>query len=219
MRILLAHNYYQQPGGEEQIFNTEAALLEAHGHEVLRYTLTNDAIQEMNPLALARNTVWNSQVYQDLRSLAQEYKPDIAHFHNTFPLISPAAYYALKEVGVPIVQTLHNYRLLCPNALFFKSGQVCESCTGKVFPFPGIVHGCYRGSRVATAMVAATVGIHSLRGTWTKTIDKFIIYSQFATQKFIAGGLPQAKIAFKTNFLYLNKPIRSPDMSLLATLV
>lgn len=202
MRVLTVHNYYQQPGGEEQIFATESALLESHGHEVLRYTLHNDEIKGANPLLLAKNTVWNSSVYQALRSLIRQKKPQIAHFHNTFPMISPAAYYAVKDEGIPVVQTLHNYRLLCPNALFFRQGRVCEDCLGKPLPLPGVVHGCYRGSRPASAMVAATVSFHSLLGTWSQAVDVFIAYSRFAMDKFIQGGLPAEKLAFKTNFLH-----------------
>lgn len=207
MRVLAVHNYYQQPGGEEQIFNTEATLLQSYGNEVIRYTLSNDNIPSTNPVVLAKNTLWNSRVYQELRAIAREEKPDVAHFHNTFPLISPAAYYALKEEGVPVVQTLHNYRLLCPNALFFRDGKVCEDCLGKPIPIPGIIHGCYRGSRNASAMVAATVSFHSFLGTWSKAVDVFIAYSQFAMDKFIEGGLPAEKLAFKTNFLH---PAPSP---------
>jgi glycosyltransferase involved in cell wall biosynthesis len=202
MRILAVHNYYQQPGGEEQIFNTEAALLESYGHEVVRYTLDNDQIAEMNSLVLAQKTLWNSAVYQDLRSLIRQKKPQIAHFHNTFPLVSPAAYYAAQDEGVAVVQTLHNYRLLCPNALFFREGRVCEDCLGKPLPLPGVIHGCYRGSRSASAAVAATISFHSLRGTWTKAVDAFIAYSRFAMDKFVEGGLPAEKLAFKTNFLH-----------------
>lgn len=202
MRVLAVHNYYQQPGGEEQIFNTEATLLQSYGHEVLRYTLNNEQITGMNSLALAKNTLWNSSVYQELRSLIRQEKPQVAHFHNTFPLISPAAYYAARDEGVAVVQTLHNYRLLCPNALFFREGRVCEDCLGKPLPLPGVIHGCYRDSRSASAMVAATVSFHSLLGTWTKAVDVFIAYSRFAMDKFIEGGLPAEKFAFKTNFLH-----------------
>lgn len=201
MRILTVHNNYQQPGGEEQIFATETALLESYGHEVLRYTLDNDRIADTNPLLLAKNTLWNSTVYRELRSLIRAKQPQVAHFHNTFPLISPAAYYAARDEGVAVIQTLHNYRLLCPNALFFRAGRVCEDCLGTV-PLPGVIHGCYRGSRSASAMVAATVGLHSLLGTWTEVVDTFIVYSQFAMHKFIEGGLPAEKLAFKTNFLH-----------------
>lgn len=201
MRVLTVHNYYQQPGGEEQIFATESALLESHGHEVFSYTLDNDEIATTSQLSLAKNTLWNSKVYRDVRKLIQEKKPEVAHFHNTFPLISPSAYYAAKDEGVAVVQTLHNYRLLCPNGLFFREGRVCEDCLGKV-PLPAIAHGCYRGSRRASAMTAAMTSFHSLIGTWTKAVDVFIVYSQFAMDKFIQGGIPAEKIAFKTNFLH-----------------
>ena len=173
MRVLMVHNYYQQPGGEEQIFATESTLLESYGHEVLRYTLDNDEINEANALLLAKNTVWNAGVYKELRSLIRQEKPQIAHFHNIFPMISPSAYYAVKHEGIPVVQTLHNYRLLCPNALFFRQGRVCEDCLGKPFPLPGVVHGCYRGSRPASAVVAATVSFHRLLGTWNEVVDVF----------------------------------------------
>jgi len=156
----------------------------------------------MNAIALAKNTLWNSTVYQELRSLIRQEKPQVAHFHNTFPLVSPAAYYAARDEGVAVVQTLHNYRLLCPNALFFREGRVCEDCLGKSIPMPGVMHGCYRGSRSASAVVAATMSLHSFLGTWQRAVDVFIVYSQFAMNKFIQGGLPPEKVMFKTNFLY-----------------
>jgi glycosyltransferase involved in cell wall biosynthesis len=201
MKILTVHNNYRQPGGEEQIFATETALLESYGHDVFRYTLDNDDISTINPLLLAKNTLWNSTVYRDLRSLIRQKQPQLVHFHNTWPLISPAAYYAAKDEGIAVIQTLHNYRLLCPNALFFREGRICEDCLGKL-PLAGVVHGCYRGSRSESAMVAATVSLHSLLGTWTQVVDTFIVYSQFAMDKFIQGGLPAKKLAFKTNFLH-----------------
>ncbi|KXG78335.1 hypothetical protein AN618_04010 [Fervidicola ferrireducens] len=117
--ILIVHNYYKQTGGEDRVFTTESALLKSKGHYLVGYTIHNDLIQCINPLALAFATIWNNAVYRELRSLIRRDKPDVAHFHNTFPLISPAAYYAAKAEGVPVVQTLHNYRLICPDALFF----------------------------------------------------------------------------------------------------
>lgn len=202
MRILAIHNQYQQLGGEDTIFNTEADLLESYGHQVRRYTVHNDQINGMNPVALAGATIWNKAAYRELRAIIQEERPQVAHFHNTFPIISPAAYYAAKAEGVAVVQTLHNYRLLCPNGLFFRDGRVCEDCLGKPFPLPGVLHSCYRGDRVATTAVASMVSFHSLLGTWKQTIDVFIAYSQFALKKFIEGGLPEEKFEFKTNFLY-----------------
>ncbi|NEP20146.1 MAG: glycosyltransferase family 4 protein [Leptolyngbya sp. SIO4C1] len=202
MRVLTIHNHYQQLGGEDTIFATEADLLASYGHEVYRYTICNDEVEEMNAIDLAASTLWNHSAFQKIKSLIQDFRPDVAHFHNTFPLISPAAYYAAKEAKVPVIQTLHNYRLLCPNGLFFRNGRVCEDCLGKPMPWPGIVHGCYRGSRVASGAVATMVNMHNLMGTWAKAVDIFIAYSQFALDKFIEGGLPKEKFEFKTNFLH-----------------
>lgn len=202
MRILLIHNYYQQLGGEDIIFETEASLLESYGHQVIRYTTHNNRIKEMNPLALAKVTLWNNQSYDHLRQLIRREKIQVAHFHNIFPLISPAAYYAVHHEGIPVVQTLHNFRLLCANGLFFRNGHVCEDCLTKKTPLPGIVHGCYRQSRTASTASVMMVKLHSLLGTWSKIVDVFIAYSHFAHKKFIEGGLPAQKIHFKTNFLY-----------------
>ena len=209
MRILMAHNYYQQRGGEESIFETEAGLLELNGHIVDRYTVHNDQVEGANPFTLAADTLWNQKIYRDLRRVIRQNQPQVVHFQNTFPLISPAAYYAVKAEGLPVIQTLHNYRLLCPNALFFREGKVCVDCLGKSIPIPGVIHGCYRNSHVASAGVAAMLGLHSLLKTWSLTVDAFIVYSQFAMNKFIAGGLPPEKLLFKTNSLH---PV--PDVGL-----
>ncbi|MEM6256429.1 MAG: glycosyltransferase [Cyanobacteria bacterium P01_D01_bin.156] len=202
MRVLTIHNHYQQLGGEDTIFATESDLLESYGHDVYRHTIHNDDLEDMSAIDLAAATLWNRKSFQKLKSVIEEFRPDVAHFHNTFPLISPAAYYAAQESGVPVIQTLHNYRLLCPNGLFFRDGRVCEDCLGKPMPWPGIVHGCYRGSRVASGAVATMVNLHSLMGTWAKAVDIFIAYSQFALDKFIEGGIPKDKFEFKTNFLH-----------------
>ncbi len=202
MNILLVHNQYQQLGGEDTIFATEAELLESYGHKVYRYQMDNHQLKKMNPLTLTKATLWNSQVYQEIRTLIRKVNPQVAHFHNTFPLISPSAYYAAKAEGVPVVQTIHNFRLLCANALFFRDGQVCEQCLIQKNPLPGIIHACYRNSITASTAATLTVQLHSLIGTWSKAIDIFIAYSHFAHKKLIQGGLPREKIAFKTNFLY-----------------
>ncbi|MBD1847788.1 glycosyltransferase [Cyanobacteria bacterium FACHB-63] len=202
MRVLIVHNYYQQFGGEDQIFQTEASLLESQGHAVHRYTLHNNQIGEAVPIKTGMNTLWNFQSYRSLRSQIREFKPDVTHFHNTFPLISPAAYYAARDENVPVVQTLHNYRLLCPNGLFFRHGKVCERCLEQPLPISSVIHGCYRNSRVETAAVATMLGLHSSAGTWTRLVQVFIAYSQFALNKFIQGGLPAEKFMFKTNFLH-----------------
>jgi glycosyltransferase involved in cell wall biosynthesis len=200
--MLLLHNHYQQPGGEDEVFAAEGDLLEACGHRVLRYVLHNDSVAEMRRPALAKATVWNSVVYREIRALIRRDRPQVAHFHNTFPLISPAAYYAARAEGVPVVQTLHNYRLLCPNALFFRDGGVCEDCLGKMVPWPGVAHACYRASRSSSAVVAAMLTTHRTLGTWKAAVDSYITLTEFARQKFIQGGLPAEKIVVKPNFVH-----------------
>lgn len=200
MRVLLAHNRYQQAGGEDQVFAAEGSLLESHGHRVVRYTVHNDRVDEMSRPALARATVWNGAVYQQLRALIREERPDVAHFHNTFPLISPAAYYAARAEGVPVVQTLHNYRLLCPNALFFRDGGVCEDCLGKAVPWPGVLHACYRDNWPASGVVAGMLSAHRALKTWERAVDAYIALTDFARRKFVQGGLPEEKISVKPNF-------------------
>jgi glycosyltransferase involved in cell wall biosynthesis len=119
VRILVVHNKYQQAGGEDEVFSAEGNLLEERGHQVLRYTVHNDQIAGMNPESLVEATVWNRSSYRELRVLGRRERPEVVHFHNTFPLIFLAGYYAVKAEGRPMIQSLHNYRLLCPNALLF----------------------------------------------------------------------------------------------------
>jgi glycosyltransferase involved in cell wall biosynthesis len=201
MRILSVHNAYQQPGGEDQVFAQEAGLLRSHGHQVTLYEASNDEVKGGNPLALLGNTIWNRRTHQEVQALLQREQPDIVHVHNTFPVISPAVYYAAREEGIPVVQTLHNYRLLCPTATLFRAAQVCEDCLGRAIPWPGVLHGCYRGSRPATAAAAAMLAIHNYKRTWSEAVSAYIALSDFARSKFIQGGLPAAKIFVKPNFL------------------
>jgi len=193
---------YREPGGEDQVVLAEIALLEAHGHSVLRYGAHNDQAAHMNRLVLTQKALWNSSTYRELRALIRRERPQVAHFHNTFPLVSPAGYYAAKAEGLPVIQTLHNYRLLCPNALFFRNGRVCEDCMGKVVPWPGVVHACYRGSRAASGVVTTMLTIHRALQTWTEMVDVYITLTDFARRKFVEGGLPAQKIMGKPNFIH-----------------
>ncbi|MGH1571176.1 glycosyltransferase family 4 protein [Methylobacterium sp. P31] len=126
------------------------------------------------------------------------------HFHNTFPLISPAAYYAASEAGTTVVQTLDNYRLVCVNALLFREGRVCEDCLGKTVAWSGIKHGCYRSSRAASAIVASMQVFHRAKGTWRDRVDAYIALNDASRRKFIVGGLPNERIAVKPNFLHID---------------
>jgi glycosyltransferase involved in cell wall biosynthesis len=201
MNILLIHNFYRQPGGEDQVFRAEAALLEAYGHTVIRFQEHNDSVKELSSIELAADTIWNRWTFKQLRTLIREGRVDLMHVHNSFPLISPACYYAAGAEAIPVVQTLHNYRVLCPSATLFRDGAVCEDCLGKRIPWPSVVHSCYRGSRSATAAAAVMLATHRALGTWQRRVSTFIALTEFARSKFIEGGLPQEKIVVKPNFL------------------
>lgn len=201
MNVLVAHEFYQQPGGEDQCVAAEIAMLRAHGHEVTEYYVRNEAIDGMGRLGLAARTVWSGSSYRELRRVLRRQRPQVAHFHNTLPLISPAAYWAARAEGVRVVQTLHNFRLVCPNALLFRDGRVCEDCLGHL-PWPGIRHGCYRGSRAASTAVAAMLAAHRALGTWSKAVDRYVALTEFSRSKLVDGGLPARKVATKANFVY-----------------
>lgn len=202
MKLLLVHNFYQQPGGEDSVFRNEGRLLEEAGHKVLRYTAHNDLVAGLGKLQLLKATLWNSSIYRELRTLIRQERPSVAHFHNTFPLISPAAYHAAKAENVAVVQTLHNYRLICPAAILFRNSLPCELCCNKKFPWPGIVHACYRESYAGSLTVGTMLGLHRVINTWGLRIDAYIALTEFARQKFIEGGLPGKTIKVKPNFVH-----------------
>jgi glycosyltransferase involved in cell wall biosynthesis len=203
LKIVIVHNVYQQPGGEDTAVSAERALLLRAGNEVNQYIRHNSEIQSggtCSNIALGARTVWSSVSRNELYRLLKECKPDIVHFHNTFPLISPAAYYACRDLGVPVVQTLHNYRLFCPAAAFFRDGHVCEDCLEKS-RWQAVRHACFRQSRSATSAVVTMLSFHHWYGTWTKLVDCYIALSEFSRAKFIEAGLPIEKIVVKPNFV------------------
>jgi glycosyltransferase involved in cell wall biosynthesis len=204
MKILLVHNFYQLPGGEDQVFAQEAELLRSRGHQVVLYRASNDQVKEQNLLVTVANTIWNQRSYRELRDLMHSEKPDIIHVHNTFQVISPALYYAANEEEIPVVQTLHNYRLFCPPSTFFRDGKVCEDCLGKKIPWPAVLHSCYRNSKLASAAVATMLATHNYKQTWSQTISAYIALTDFARNKFIEGGFPAEKIFVKPNYLQID---------------
>jgi glycosyltransferase involved in cell wall biosynthesis len=203
--ILSVHNFYRQPGGEDEVFATETALLEREGHRVVRHEDKNARIG--NTLLTGFAAIWNEASYRRIRAVVRSHEPDVAHFHNTFPLISPAGYYAVRREGVPIVQTLSNFRLLCPGALLLRDGKACEECIEQRSLRPALVHKCYQGSRAATTAVAGMIAVHRVAGTWQRAVGVYIALSQFARRKFIEGGLPEGRIVVQGNFV-------SPDPGL-----
>jgi len=201
MRILIAHNYYQQAGGEDQCVAQELALLREHGHDVQLFSLHNDSINSMGKVHIAGAAIWNPVAYSKLRKTLRESRAEIVHFHNTFPLMSPAVYYAARAEAAKVVQTLHNYRLACANALLLRDGRVCEDCLTRFAPWKSIQHRCYRGSRAASAMTTAVLATHRAAGTWRSAVQVYIALTEFARRKLIAAGLPEERIIVKPNFV------------------
>jgi glycosyltransferase involved in cell wall biosynthesis len=209
MNVLILHNRYQHSGGEDAVFAAESALLRENGHTVIENLENNQRISSMGKMSVVSQTLWSRASYNKIRDVIIRAHPDIAHFHNTFPLISPSAYYACHAEGIPVVQTLHNYRLLCPVATLYRDNAICEECLGKTIPWPGIYHGCYHRSRAQTAVVTSMLGFHRLAGTWRNQVDLYIALTEFARQKFIQGGLPVEKIVVKPNFVYPDPGIKT----------
>lgn len=210
MHILRVHNRYQQRGGEEAVFESEVSLLREHGDIVRTIEVTNDIIDEspspFTSATLALTTIWSKSGRRLVTAAVSEFGPDIVHFDNTFPLISPGAYGAARRHGAAVVQTLHNYRLVCPSAILFRDGSVCEDCLGKM-PLPGVVHACYRQSRTQSAAVASMLTAHRLRRTWTRDVDRYIAPTEFAKQKLLSAGLPGVSVSVKPHFV--DRPLLS----------
>jgi glycosyltransferase involved in cell wall biosynthesis len=183
------------------VFEAEASLLERHGHDVERYVVHNDETDHMGAVRLAAATVWNRTQFRRIRSVIRAFRPHVVHVHNTLPLISPSVYGAAHAEAVPVVQTLHNYRLVCPSALLFREGRPCELCIGRSVPWPGIRYACYRGSRAASGAVATMVSTHRALGTYTRLVHRYIALTPGARARFIAGGLPEGRVVVKPNFV------------------
>jgi glycosyltransferase involved in cell wall biosynthesis len=209
MKIIVAHNFYMQPGGEDQVFRSEIELLREFGHQVLPFEMHNDSVADMSNPGLLTATVWNRKIAAQIQELVQQYQPQVVHFHNTFPLISPAAYYAAGSEGAAVVQTLHNFRVICPGALLYRDGHNCHECLGKSVALAAIRHGCYRGSRAATAVTVLANTVHRAIGTYASEIDAFIALTPFALDKFITGGLPPEKMHIKPNFVNPDPGVRA----------
>ena len=202
MKILMLHNRYLVPGGEDQSTAAEVALLRENGCEVELLEEDNRRVEELGKLRTAARTLWSQESFRRVRNRLRQGRHDVVHVQNFFPLWSPSVYYAAADCGVPVVQTLHNYRLTCVNAYLFRDGHVCEDCLGRFMPWMGIRHACYRQSRAASAVLASMIGLHKLLRTWERKVQVYVALTQFARQKYIAGGLPEEKIAVKPNFVY-----------------
>lgn len=198
MKILVVHNHYRQRGGEDSVFETERDMLRAAGHEVLTYERDNGFDERRGRLALAAKAVWNWTTYREIRELLRRERPDAVHCHNVFPVVSPSVYWAAAAEGVPVVQTLHNFRLCCLNGYFFRDGAVCRRCLGRP-PLAGVAKRCYRGSLAASAVAAFSLLVHRALGTYRRKVSRYVALTEFAREQFAAAGLPPGKIAVKPN--------------------
>ena len=209
MKALLTHNFYRYAGGEDHVYRDETWLLREHGHQVVNYELSNTAIDSMGKFSIARNTFWNDTTYREVRNLIQQEAPDLLHSTNAFPLMSPSLYAAANHEGLPVVQSLHNYRLFCPGSTLLRNNVICEKCVGKRFAVSAVIHRCYQESYIASAVSATMHAYQWLRGTWTESVTQFIALTNHSREKFIEAGLPEDRIAVKPNFLRLDPGFKS----------
>lgn len=206
LTVMVVHNQYQLSGGEDSVVDAETQLLRQHGHKVITYQRSNHELSEIGQGSAALQSVWSRRTQRDLLKLIDEHRPAVVHVHNTFPLISPSVYWAAERAGIPVVQTLHNFRLICPQALLLRNGHVCEDCVGHS-PWRAVLHACYRGSHLQSAAAATVVQLHRTIGTWQKKVSRYITLNEFCRDRFIAGGLPAERLVVKPNFIDLPSPI------------
>lgn len=204
MKVLLVHNFYRTaaPSGEDIVVENERRMLSKHC-EVVSYFKHNDDLDDssiINRLAMAADAVWSISGFREVRKLIDSCKPDIVHVHNTFPQISPSVYWAAKCSDIPVVQTLHNYRMHCANGLLLRDGRPCDLCEGAV-PYSAIRYKCYRNSLAATSAVVTMQITNRMAGSYRNNVDTFIALTQFAKNKLQAVGLKGSRFRIKPNFL------------------
>lgn len=213
-RVLIAHNAYLHRGGEDSVVDEEIKLLRKNGHTVAIYCRNNDEIATTHKFVLAQDTMWSRQSSREVAEAIREFRPEVIHVHNTFPLISPSLYWTAVRMGVPVVQTLHNFRLLCPQAVFLREGRVCQDCLGKV-PWRGAARACYRDSILQSSALAGMITFHRAIGTWKNKVTRYIALNAFCRNKFIEGGYPGDRIVVKPNFVDMEAPKGGPRFGFL----
>lgn len=197
MNILLVHNYYKIRGGEDAVFENETAELEKRGHKVIKYVKNNSEIDGYNfiqKILFFPRAIYNFTTVRDLKNILKKEKIDVAHIHNVFPLISPSIYRYLKKKGIKIVQTIHNYRFLCPNGLFFRNGEVCELCKEGAFS-NAVKYKCYKESAIFSLLYAAIIKFNY--NTFRRFIDGYIALTEFTKKIFVGADFDENKIYIK----------------------
>lgn len=200
MRVLIVHNAYREAGGEDSVVRSEIELLSNHGHDVSRFDRHNAELTgKFGPVA-AMQALWSIDTTRRLAELIKDRRPDVVHVHNTWPLISPSVYWACATARVPVVQTLHNFRLACPQAMFLRDGRICQDCLGKL-PWAAVQHGCYRSSRIQSAVLASTLALHRGIGTWRTKVNRYIALNGFCRDRLVEAGLPADRVVIKPHFV------------------
>jgi glycosyltransferase involved in cell wall biosynthesis len=196
MKVLMVHNRYQQRGGEDSVVDAEVRLLAANGVDVRRFDADNDAIHGLRAkIQVSASQLGSPSPMQGrVSKVLAEFRPDIVHVHNWFPTISASIFRVCQQAKIPVVHTLHNYRLLCVNATLFRDGRVCEDCVGTTFRTPGVIHKCYHESYLGSSIATAGMLTQWAVGTWRNSVDRFIALSNFSKQKLIEGGLPRRRV-------------------------
>ena len=201
MKVLFVHNRYKSLGGEDLAAKVEMELIEKHGHTAEFFEADNAKITGLVGKAkTALGTVYSLTARKTLSETIRSFKPDVVHVFNFFPLLSPSIHYACRDSSVPVIQKISNFRIICPSALLLREGRVCEDCVGKLVPWPGVVHACYRGSYAGSAVVAAMLAAHRALGTWKNVVDAYIARTNFSREKLIEGGLPAERIGIIPSF-------------------
>ena len=204
MKILFIHNRYKQYGGEDVAVELETSILIEKGHEVKTIYFDNTPVQGFfSKLATAIRSVYNFNSAKKISKTILQFKPDVVHIHNLFFIASPSILFAASKHKIPVILTLHNYRLICANALLLRDNKVCELCINKTFPFSGIRYKCYRNSRAETALVTAVTGVHKVINTWKRKVTTFVVSNEFSRNKLLNSSLhlPENKIVAKSNFV------------------
>lgn len=204
MKILIVHNKYQQQGGEDGVFEAETDLLLSHGHSVQQLVFDNRRIETgLDRFLSGLRIFYNPASARKTQECIRAFKPDVIHVHNFVPLASPAVFFVAKRNKIPVVATLHNYRLICPSATLFYDHRIYEKSVHSIFPVDAILKGVYRNSKFQTAGLVAMNAFHNLAGTWRKKIDKFIVLTEFARNKFEDSSLrvDADQFAVKPNFV------------------
>jgi glycosyltransferase involved in cell wall biosynthesis len=202
--VLIVHDAYKHRGGEDNVVDSEIEMLREHGHDLHVYRRHNDEVDEGSSLSLVLQTIWSQRTASDIAQLIAQFRPEVIHAHNTFPLVSPSLYWAATRAGIPVVQTLHNFRLICVQAMLLRGGRVCEDCVGKA-PWRGVLHRCYRGSTRQSAVLGSMLSVHRALGTFRDHVARYIALTEFSRRKFVEGGLPPDRISVKPNFVDISR--------------